>query len=134
VLWKNNGVDGGGAVRGDWRLRASAYSRPRRLWVWRRVQSTLATQLALYVVLYSPVQMAADLPENYLARPEAFQFIKDVPVDWEVSRTLASVIGDYAVVARQERAGADWYLGAVGDEAGREVCRRPRFPRGRPKL
>ncbi|MFN3668192.1 MAG: glycoside hydrolase family 97 protein [Brevundimonas sp.] len=84
-----------------------------------RVQSTLATQLALYVVLYSPVQMAADLPENYARHPDAFQFIRDVPVDWEQSRTLSSVIGDHAVVVRQERGGADWYLGAVGDEEAR---------------
>ena len=54
-----------------------------------RVQSTLATQLALYVLVYSPVQMAADLPENYEKRPDAFQFIRDVPTDWETSRTLA---------------------------------------------
>lgn len=84
-----------------------------------RVQSTLATQLALYVVLYSPVQMAADLPENYARHADAFQFIRDVPVDWETSRTLSSVIGDYAVVARQERGGDDWYLGAVSDEEAR---------------
>ncbi|MFN7127759.1 MAG: glycoside hydrolase family 97 protein [Brevundimonas sp.] len=86
-----------------------------------RVQSTLATQLALYVVLYSPVQMAADLPSNYAAHPDAFQFIKDVPVDWETSRTLNSVIGDYTVIARQQRGGADWYLGAVGDETAHEA-------------
>jgi alpha-glucosidase len=86
-----------------------------------RVQSTLATQLALYVVLYSPVQMAADLPENYARHPDAFQFIKDVPVDWETSRTLASVIGDYTVVARQERGAADWFLGAVSDETAHAV-------------
>jgi len=86
-----------------------------------RVQSTLATQLALYVVLYSPVQMAADLPENYASHPDAFQFILDVPTDWETSRTLDSRIGDYAVVARQQRGGADWFLGAVGDEEAREV-------------
>ncbi len=86
-----------------------------------RVQSTLANQLALYVVLYSPVQMAADLPENYEKHPDAFQFIKDVPIDWERSRTLDSVIGDYAIVARQERGGRDWYLGAVNDETARPV-------------
>ena len=72
-----------------------------------RVQSTLATQLAEYVVIYSPVHMAADLPENYAKRPDAFQFIKDVPVDWERSRTIAGAIGDYTVVARQERGGRD---------------------------
>lgn len=86
-----------------------------------RVQSTLATQLAEYVVIYSPVHMAADLPENYARRPDAFQFIRDVPTDWEVSRTLAGEIGDYAVVARQQRGGADWYLGAVNDEQARQL-------------
>src|SRR3546814_7832166 len=60
----------------------------------RRVQSTLATQLAEYVVVYSPIQMAADLPENYEARPDAFRFIRDVPTDWEISKTLQGAIGD----------------------------------------
>src|SRR6478735_7309685 len=63
----------------------------------KRVQSTLANQLALYVVIYSPLHMAADLPENYDKHPEAFQFIKDVPTDWETSRTLDARIGDYIV-------------------------------------
>ncbi|OHT19081.1 glycoside hydrolase family 97 protein [Edaphosphingomonas haloaromaticamans] len=89
--------------------------------VTERVQSTLATQLALYVVLYSPVQMAADLPENYEARPDAFQFIRDVPTDWETSRTLAGEIGDYIVVARQPRGGKDWFLGALTDEEARTL-------------
>jgi alpha-glucosidase len=89
--------------------------------VTRRVQSTLATQLAEYVVLYSPVQMAADLPENYVARPDAFQFIKDVPADWERTRTLQSAVGDYVVVARQRRGGEDWYLGAITDEEARTL-------------
>ncbi|RZJ05199.1 MAG: glycoside hydrolase family 97 protein [Brevundimonas sp.] len=87
----------------------------------RRVQSTLATQLAQYVVIYSPVHMAADLPENYLAHPDAFQFIKDVPTDWETSRTLQSEIGDYVVVARRQRGADDWYLGAITDETGRTL-------------
>jgi alpha-glucosidase len=86
-----------------------------------RVQSTLATQLALYVIIYSPVQMAADLPENYEKRPDAFQFIRDVPTDWETSRTLAGEIGDYVVVARQQRGAADWYLGATTDENARNL-------------
>jgi alpha-glucosidase len=93
----------------------------------RRVQSTLATQLALYVVLYSPIHMAADLPENYEARPDAFQFIRDVPTDWEVSRTLAAEIGDYVVVARQPRGGKDWFLGAVTDENARRLTQRLDF-------
>jgi alpha-glucosidase len=87
----------------------------------RRVQSTLATQLALYVVIYSPAHMAADLPENYEARQDAFQFVRDVPTDWETSRTLAGEIGDYVVVARQPRGGKDWFLGAVTDETARNV-------------
>jgi len=86
-----------------------------------RVQSTLATQLALYVLVYSPVQMAADLPENYEKRPDAFQFIRDVPTDWETSRTLQAEIGDYVVIARQQRGAADWYLGATTDENARTL-------------
>ena len=88
----------------------------------RRGQSTLATQLALYVVLYSPIQMAADLPENYEAKPDAFQFIRDVPTDWETSRTLQGEIGDYVVVVRQPRGGKDWFLGAVTDETARTLA------------
>jgi alpha-glucosidase len=86
-----------------------------------RVQSTIATQLAEYVVLYSPIQMAADLPENYRARPEAFRFIEDVPTDWEASRTLDAVIGEYLVVARLERGGRDWYLGAITNGTARSL-------------
>ncbi|UYY59310.1 glycoside hydrolase family 97 protein [Sphingomonas sp. S2-65] len=87
----------------------------------RRVQSTLATQLALYVVLYSPIQMAADLLENYEKHLDAFQFIRDVPTDWEVSKTLQAQIGDYTVVARQPRGGRDWFLGALTDENARTL-------------
>lgn len=87
----------------------------------RRGQSTLATQLALYVILYSPVQMAADLPENYEANLPAFQFILDVPADWETTKTLQSEIGDYVVVARQPRASQDWFLGAATDENARRI-------------
>jgi alpha-glucosidase len=85
-----------------------------------RVQTTLAKQLALYVTIYSPIQMAADLPENYEARPDALQFIVDVPTDWEESIALAGEVGDYVVFARRERGGDDWYLGAVTDEEGRQ--------------
>ena len=87
----------------------------------RRVNSTLAHQLALYVVIYSPVQMAADLPRNYLARPDAFQFIKDVPADWGDSIALAGEIGDFVVFARQDRNSDDWYVGAITDERARDV-------------
>ena len=86
-----------------------------------RNQSTLAAQLAEYVVLYSPIHMAADLPENYEKHRDAFQFILDVPTDWETTRTLASEIGDYVVVARQPRGGGDWYLGAITDEMARKL-------------
>ena len=85
-----------------------------------RVRTTLAKQLALYVVLYSPVQMAADLPENYEHQP-AFQFIRDVAVDWDTTRVLAGKIGDYVVVARRERNGPTWYLGAITDEEARTL-------------
>jgi len=86
-----------------------------------QILSTLAKQLALYVVIYSPIQMAADLPENYEANPKAFQFIKDVAVDWDDSRMLAGEVGDYAVIARKQRGASTWFLGAVGDEQERRV-------------
>jgi alpha-glucosidase len=85
-----------------------------------RVRTTLAKQLALYVVLYSPLQMAADLPKNYEGQP-ALQFIRNVPVDWERTKVLDGRIGDYVVVARQERGGADWYVGAITDEEARTL-------------
>jgi alpha-glucosidase len=83
------------------------------------IPSTLARQLALYVVLYSPIQMAADLPENYEANLRPFQFIKDVPVDWDDTRMLAGDVGDFAVIARKDRNSADWYIGAIADEEER---------------
>ena len=87
-----------------------------------RVASTLAHQLALYVVLYSPIQMAADLPENYEQRPDAFRFIKDVPTDWEESIALDGEVGEFVVFARQERGGADWYVGAISGDRPRTVA------------
>ena len=86
-----------------------------------RVETTLAKQLALYVVLYSPIQMAADLPENYEARPDAFQFIRDVPTDWAHSEALAGEVGDYVVFARAARDSREWFVGGVTDEDAREV-------------
>jgi len=91
--------------------------RPRRLEE-SHVRTTLAKQLALYVVLYSPLQMAADLPENYERQP-AFQFIRDVAVDWDTTRVLQGKIGDYVVVARRERNGPSWFIGAITDEEAR---------------
>ncbi|WP_213998273.1 glycoside hydrolase family 97 protein [Arsukibacterium sp.] len=86
-----------------------------------RVQSTLAKELALYVVLYSPIQMVADLPEHYDAHPKAFQFIKDVPTDWAESIALQGEVGDFVVFARQDKHSDDWYLGALTDEQPRSV-------------
>ncbi len=83
-----------------------------------RIRTTLAKQLALYVVLYSPLQMAADLPENYENKP-AFQFIRDVAVDWDESHVLEGRIGDYVIVARKEKNGPEWFVGAITDEEGR---------------
>lgn len=83
------------------------------------IQTTLAKQLALYVVLYSPVQMAADLPENYAKHREALRFIEDVPADWAETRVLNGEVGDFVTFARQDRNSADWYLGSVTDEHGR---------------
>lgn len=85
-----------------------------------RVRTTLARQLAHYVVLYSPLVMAADLPENYKNQP-AFQFIRDVAVDWDTTRVLAGKIGDYVAVARRRRGGQDWFLGAITDENARTL-------------
>jgi len=84
-----------------------------------RINSTLTKQLALYVVFYSPLHMAADLPENYEARPDAFKFIKDVPVDWEDTVVLNASIGNFISVARKDRNSDDWYLGSITDENGR---------------
>ena len=85
-----------------------------------RVNTTIAKQLALYVVLYSPWNMAADLPENYEGHP-AFQFIKDVPVDWAETAALNGKIGDYVTIARKDRNSQDWYLGSLTDEEGRAL-------------
>jgi len=83
------------------------------------IESTLARQLALYVVVYSPVAMAADLQENYEASPVAFGFIRQVPVDWDETRVLSGSIGEQVVVARKDRKSADWYVGGVTDAAAR---------------
>lgn len=87
----------------------------------RNLGTTLAKELALYVAIYSPLQMAADLPENYEAKPGPFQFIRDVPADWQQTRALDGEIGEYLVIARQDRHGRDWYLGALTNEHGRTL-------------
>jgi alpha-glucosidase len=83
-----------------------------------RPRTTLAKQLALYVVLYSPLQMAADLPENYEGQP-AFQFIRDVAVDWDTTVVIDGEIGDHVIVARKTRGEDEWFLGAITDEEAR---------------
>ncbi|MEG1379258.1 MAG: glycoside hydrolase family 97 protein [Bacteroidales bacterium] len=84
-----------------------------------RVQTTIAKQLALYVTIYSPVQMASDLIENYKGN-KAFTFIKNVATDWEESRVLSAKIGEYLTVARKAKDSEDWFLGAITNENKRE--------------
>lgn len=83
-----------------------------------RVYTTLAKQLALYVVLYSPLQMAADLPENYKNQP-AFTFIENVPVNWDETKVLNAEIGDFICIARKNR--DNWYIGSITDENARRL-------------
>ena len=85
-----------------------------------QINTTLAHQLALYVVIYSPVQMAADLPEHYEDHP-AFEFIREVGVDWEQSKVLNGEVGDYVTIARQERGTDRWFLGSITDEQERSL-------------
>ena len=96
-----------------------------------RVRTTLAKQLALYVVLWSPVQMAADLPEHYAGQP-AFRFIRDLAVDWDSTRVLEGRIGDHVVVARKAKGRDEWFIGAITDENERAFVLALDFlPRGR---
>ncbi len=85
-----------------------------------QVHTTLCKQLALYVTMYSPLQMAADLIENYEKHLDAFQFIKDVPTDWDRSIVLDAEPGDFIYMARKDKKSKDWYLGAITNEQGRE--------------
>ena len=85
-----------------------------------QVNTTLAQQLALYVVIYSPIQMAADLPQNYEGNP-ALQFIRDVGVDWEQTKVLNGEVGDFVTIAREERETGNWFVGGITDENSRSV-------------
>lgn len=87
----------------------------------QEIPSTLARQLALYVTLYSPVQMVADLPEHYAAHPDALRFIRDVPVDWTETRVLDGEIGEFVTIARKDRDSEAWYLGAMSDRNPRTL-------------
>jgi alpha-glucosidase len=84
--------------------------------------STLARQLALYVALYSPIQMAADVPEQLAKYPRELDFIRQVPVDWEDSKLIDGAVGEYAVLARKDRHSADWYIGGITDDHKRNVA------------
>lgn len=86
-----------------------------------RVHTTLAKQLALMVILYSPNQMAADLPENYEGHP-AFQFIRDLVADWSDSKVIDGAIGEHITIARRERNGAVWFLGSITNESPRTMA------------
>ena len=86
-----------------------------------RVHSTLMNQLGLFVCFYSPLQMACDLPENYMKHPNAFAFIEQVPCNWERSILVDGEIGEYCIFARQERGGDNWYIGGINADAPREA-------------
>ena len=85
-----------------------------------QVNTTLSHQLALYVVLNSPIQMVPDLIENYRGHP-AFQFIRDVVVNWEKTKVLNGEIGEFVTIARQDRASNNWFVGAISDENARDL-------------
>jgi hypothetical protein len=88
----------------------------------RQLHTTLAKQLALYITMYSPLQMAADLPENYEKHMDAFQFIKDVAVDWDDTKILEAEPGDYITIARKAKGTSDWFIGAITDENSRNAA------------
>ncbi|WP_235892941.1 glycoside hydrolase family 97 protein [Flavobacterium franklandianum] len=85
----------------------------------QRVNTTLVKQLAYYVTMYSPLQMAADIPDNYNRFPDAFQFIKDVALDWDNSYILEAEPGDYITIARKAKAKNEWFIGGITDENSR---------------
>jgi hypothetical protein len=84
-----------------------------------QVHTTLAKQLALYVTIFSPLQMAADLPENYERRMDAFQFIREVAVDWDDTKIIEAEPGDYVTIARKGKGKNEWFIGAITDENSR---------------
>jgi len=86
-----------------------------------RVRTTICKQLAMYVAFYSPLQMAADLIENYDRHAELFKFIRDVPTDWEVTRMLNGELGEFVTIARQARGTEEWFVGSLTNEKGRTV-------------
>jgi glucan 1,4-alpha-glucosidase len=102
---------------GLFRMRLNQFESSRK----QQVRTTLAKQLALYITMYSPLQMAADLPENYEKYIDAFQFIVDVPVDWDDTKIIEAEPGDYLTIARKAKNRNDWFIGAITDENSRIV-------------
>ena len=102
---------------GIFKIKMSAYNPTKT----EQVHTTLAKQLALYVTMYSPLQMAADLPENYEAHLDAFQFIKDVALDWDDSKVLDAEPGDFIIEARKAKGTGHWFMGAITDENPRSM-------------
>lgn len=100
---------------GIFQMKVSAYNPENTSWV----RSTLARQLALYVTIYSPLQMAADFPETYRKYMDAFQFIRDVAVDWDDTKVLEAEPGDYITIARKAKGKSSWFIGSTCDEYGR---------------
>ena len=108
---------------GIFQIKMSAYDPNKK----EQVHTTLAKQLALYVTMYSPIQMAADLIENYEKHMDAFQFIKDVAVDWDDSKILQAEPGDYLMIARKAKNSENWFLGAITDEQARNFTQTLNF-------
>jgi hypothetical protein len=102
---------------GIFKIKMSYYNPEKK----EQVHTTLAKQLALYVTMYSPLQMAADLPENYENKKDAFQFIRDVAVDWDRTEVLDAEPGDFIVMARKAKGKSSWFLGAITDESSRAI-------------
>ena len=102
---------------GIFKIKMSHYNPEKK----EQVHTTLAKQLALYVTMYSPLQMAADLPENYEAKPDAFQFIKDVAADWDDTKVLDAEPGDYIIMARKAKGTDKWFMGTITDENARNL-------------
>ena len=84
-------------------------------------RATIANQLALYLTMYSPLQMAADMPEHYAEKMDAFQFIKDVPVDWSESRYIDAEPGEFIIVARKDKNSENWFAGGVTNQDARDT-------------
>lgn len=98
-----------------------------------QVHTTLAKQLALYVTMYSPLQMAADLPENYEKHMDAFQFIKDVAVNWDDTKIINAEPGDYITIARKAKNSSNWFIGSITDENARDMIISLNFLEGETK-